>query len=160
MTSEHILAQRKSVCRPISLPWKFFSLFKGSSQPIQGQQSTRHCSVCHALRGIHKVSKTQTWIKKYKPRFVRDHQHRQLYSNQLKCCGVQSWLKGVLESRVATRPHLPVNGREKHVCRYRPQTKHCQVAPDVHMSCWLGFHCPLVNASNTPWSCWRGKSIA
>ena len=49
--------------RNISLLLKFFSLFKDSSQPLQGQQSTRYCSVCHAFCGIHQVSKTQTRIE-------------------------------------------------------------------------------------------------
>ena len=49
--------------RNISLLWNIFSLFKDSSQPLQGQQSTRYCSVCHAFCGIHQVSKTQTRIE-------------------------------------------------------------------------------------------------
>ena len=79
--------------------------------------------------------KTQTQIR-------QDHQHHQLYFNQFKHCGsnlCSSRLlpsgtgKGVLESRVATRPHRASQGGEKQVCRRKPQTKHCQVASDFHV---------------------------
>ena len=66
--------------------------------------------------------------------------------------------KSVLESRVATRPHHASQGGEDRFVGASLKQNTVEL-PQTSMSCWLGFHYPLVNASDPPWSCWRGNPL-
>ena len=97
--------------------------------------------------------KTQTWIRQGSPAPSAVLQPVQMLRHPILVLNrsLQSSMgKAFQESRVATRPNLPIKGRGKTGLLTRASNK----------SCWLGFHHPIVNASNTPWLCWRGKSIA
>ena len=137
------------------------SPFMGSNQPGTAVSALRRVAFIRCRE--HKPElKTQTWIRQGSPASsavlqpVPNVATHNLDFNRLLQSGAG---KGVQEPRVATRPHLPFKaGKNRFVGASLKQST--VKLPQTSISCWLGFHCPLVNTSNTPWLCWRGKSIA